>query len=280
VIQTEDPRALREQCETWRKEGLVVGVVPTMGFLHEGHLSLMRIARQRADRVVVTLFVNPSQFGPNEDLDSYPRDLDGDVAKCRAEQVSLLFCPPVSAMYPAGHQSFVDVGQIGEGLCGGRRPGHFRGVCTVVSKLFNLVGACCAVFGEKDYQQLQVIKQFTRDLNFPVEIIPGPIVREPDGLAMSSRNAYLSSEQRVAARCLSRALRQAAAMLEDGPLEGERLLEKARDVIAKEPLARLDYIELRARETLAPVTIAEPGQVVMLGAVFVGTTRLIDNFAF
>jgi pantoate--beta-alanine ligase len=283
-----DPQELRRLCDARRATGQRVGLVPTMGFLHQGHLSLMKRARELADFVVVSIFVNPTQFGPGEDLDRYPQDLPGDLAKCRAAGVDLVFAPERDALYPDGYQTFVEVGALGRGLCGERRPGHFRGVATVVTKLFNLVGPCVAVFGEKDYQQLQVIRRLARDLELPVEVFGAPTVREPDGLAMSSRNSYLTPAERASATCLQRALEAVrVAVRARGRMAASEALAIARGVIEAEPGARVDYVELRDAETLEPrpsvgaggmaVEAVPQGRTLLALAVYFGKTRLIDN---
>ena len=273
-----DPSELSQRCDAFRRSGLRVGFVPTMGYLHEGHLSLVRRARELSETVVVSIFVNPKQFGPGEDLERYPRDLERDRQLCAEAGVAVLFVPEVEAFYPAHFQTHVEVERLSAGLCGGRRPGHFRGVCTVVTKLFHLVGRSVAVFGEKDYQQLQVIRQMVEDLCIPVEVAGSPIVRESDGLAMSSRNRYLAPEQRQAATCLYRALDTVRDRLgQTGELDADEAVALARELIEREPLARVDYVELRRRRTLESVSRAVAGEVVLLLAAFVGETRLIDN---
>jgi pantoate--beta-alanine ligase len=274
-----DPRAMRARVEDHRRDGLRIAVVPTMGYLHEGHLSLLRAARAAADVVVLTIFVNPTQFGPNEDLSRYPRDEDGDIAKARECGIDLAFCPSVEAMYPAGAQTFVEVRELAKPLCGEKRPGHFAGVATVVTKLFNLTQPHVAFFGEKDFQQLAVIRRMVRDLDQGVEIVGMPIVREADGLAMSSRNAYLSAEQRKEALALSAGLAAVETAFKAGVRDAATLVAGARELIAAQPSARIDYIELRDAEELTPIeTITRPA--VMAMAVFMGTTRLIDNRVF
>lgn len=268
---------LRAICDEQRARGKRVGLVPTMGFLHEGHLSLVRLARERADFVVVTIFVNPTQFGEGEDLDRYPSDLPGDLEKLEAAGAHLVFTPLQEAIYPEGFSSYVVVEGLTEGLCGASRAGHFRGVCTVVAKLFNMVGPCVAVFGEKDYQQLQVIRRMALDLDMPVEVVGGAIVREPDGLAMSSRNAYLDTDQRAAATCLQRALQGVREQVERMELTATQATQIAREVIEAAPGTRIDYIEVRHALTLEPLDVITKGQTVMALAVFVGYTRLIDN---
>jgi pantoate--beta-alanine ligase len=273
-----DPSVVRAECDRQRAAGRRVGLVPTMGFLHEGHLSLMRRARELAGYVVVSIFVNPTQFGPHEDLARYPRDMDGDLAKCRDVGVDLVFAPEAAQIYPAGYQTFVEVEHLSQGLCGARRPGHFRGVATVVTKLFNIVGPCVAVFGEKDFQQLQVIRRMALDLNQPVEVVGAPIVREPDGLAMSSRNAYLGPDERRQATCLSRALQAVAVRSErSGGLAAAEAVALARGIVEAEPAARVDYVEVRDVESLEETDRVGDGRAVVALAVFFGKTRLIDN---
>jgi pantoate--beta-alanine ligase len=274
-----DPRAMRARVEDHRRDGLRIAVVPTMGYLHEGHLSLLRAARARADVVILTIFVNPTQFGPNEDLSRYPRDEEGDLAKARPCGIDLAFCPGVEAMYSPGAQTFIEVRELARPMCGEKRPGHFAGVATVVTKLFNLTQPHVAFFGEKDFQQLAVIRRMVRDLDQGVEIVGMPIVREPDGLAMSSRNAYLSPEQRREALALSAGLAAAEAAFRAGERDAATLGALARAPIAAAPSARIDYLELRDADELTPVTtITRPA--VMAMAVFVGTTRLLDNRVF
>jgi len=260
-----------------RAEGQAIGLVPTMGALHEGHLSLIRRARSDCEYVVVTVFVNPTQFPPGEDLERYPRDLEGDVRKAGAAGADLVFAPSVEEMYPPGDATFVEVtGTLVEGLCGPHRPGHFRGVTTVCARLFNIVGADRAYFGEKDYQQLRVIEQMVRDLKLPLEIVPMPTVREPDGLAMSSRSVYLSPEEREAAAVLYRALSQGQKQAAAGERDAAALLATVRAAIEAEPLARLQYAELRDAETLVTLSHLDRPAVLAVAA-FVGKARLIDN---
>lgn len=259
-----------------KRSGKTIGFVPTMGFLHEGHLSLMRMARCRCDVLVASIFVNPTQFGENEDLDAYPRDFERDEALCESEGVDIIFYPEPGTMYFEDSSVWVDEELLSIGLCGGSRPGHFRGVCTVVAKLFNLVQPDLAVFGEKDAQQLRVIERMVRDLNFPVEIIRGAIVREADGLAMSSRNKYLTQEQRQNALCLKQALEHAADMVGQGVHGVEVLKKSMENLISSVPGAEVDYIEFVNDETLQRVSVVESKVLVAL-AVEIGVTRLIDN---
>ena len=271
-----DPRAMRAKAEDLRRDGRRIAVVPTMGALHDGHLALLRAARGKADVVILTIFVNPTQFGPKEDLARYPRDEDGDLAKARGAGIDLAFCPDAAAMYPPGSQTFVEVRELQKPLCGASRPGHFAGVATVVAKLFHITQPHVAVFGEKDYQQLAILRRMTRDLDFGVEIASVPIVREADGLAMSSRNAYLSSDQRRAALSLSAGLAAAEAAFAAGERRAAALVAAAAAPIKAEPAARIDYLELRDAVELSELTTVEQPAVLAM-AVFVGTTRLIDN---
>lgn len=259
-----------------RGEGRRIGFVPTMGALHEGHLSLVRAARARADTVVVSIFVNPSQFGPQEDYRAYPRDLERDSRLLAQEKVDILFTPTAEEIYPADFQSFVTVERLGEPLCGRSRPGHFRGVATVVLKLFNIVQPHLAFFGRKDAQQSVLIRQLVRDLSLPVEIVVCPIVREPDGLALSSRNAYLATAERRAALCLNRALRRAQELIETGERRASEVIGEMRGVLGEETLARIDYVEVVDYGTLQPR--AEVGSETLIAlAVYIGKARLIDN---
>jgi pantoate--beta-alanine ligase len=277
-----DPIEWQARCFAARDGGQRLALVPTMGYLHDGHLSLMREGRRRADAggrpglVVASIFVNPTQFGPGEDLARYPRDLPGDLEKCRAAGVDWVLAPDdPAAMFAAGHQTWVTVEQASQGLCGASRPGHFRGVATVVAKLFNLTRPHLALFGEKDYQQLAVIRAVARDLAFGVEVVGMPVVREADGLARSSRNAYLSAGERVRALALSQALGEAAMAAARGERDAAALSARARWRL-EAAQARIDYVELVHPDTLARVSRAEPGTVMLLAA-FLGTTRLIDN---
>ncbi len=259
-----------------RAAGRRLGVVPTMGCLHEGHASLIRLAKARADVTIVTLFVNPAQFGPNEDFARYPRPFERDAALCEAEGADILFAPEAGAVYAPDASVRIDEDRLSRGLCGASRPGHFRGVCTVVAKLFNLPQPHVAVFGEKDAQQLRIIRRMVRDLDIPVEIVAGPTVREPNGLARSSRNRYLSADERAQAPCLNRALDEAERRVLAGERDTARLRAAMAAEIGRAPLGRVDYIELVDDETLEPVaTLARP--VLAALAVFLGRTRLIDN---
>ena len=270
------PEEMQKTALELKRSGNVIGFVPTMGFLHEGHLSLMRIARSQCDVLVVSIFVNPAQFGPNEDLEAYPRDFERDERLCREEGVDVVFYPEPETMYSDDASVWIDEEQLSIGLCGGARPGHFRGVCTVVAKLFNLVQSDLAVFGEKDAQQLRVIERMVRDLNIPVDIIRGPIVREPDGLAMSSRNKYLDADQRQQALCLKQSLDLAASLVKQGERSVPDLQKKMIEHFQQMPEAEVDYIEFVDDETLVPVTEIASASLVAL-AVRIGETRLIDN---
>lgn len=270
------PEALQQWALARRAEGVRVGLVPTMGFLHEGHLSLIAEAKKRSDAVVVSIFVNPTQFGPNEDFEKYPRDERRDLERCEAAGAAAAFVPAPSAMYAPDASVAVEESRLSRGLCGARRPGHFRGVCTVVAKLFNLAQPSVAVFGQKDFQQAAVVKRMARDLNFPVEIVTAPIVREADGLAKSSRNLYLSPEERKRATGLNRALGLAAEEVkEKGAAPAARIREKAAKALEDAGL-RVDYVELVDAETLEPAAEARRGTA-LLAAVYCGKTRLIDN---
>ena len=268
-------KEVREQVKEWKKQGLSVGFVPTMGYLHEGHKSLMDAARKGNDKVVVSIFVNPMQFGPTEDLATYPRDLDHDAALCESAGVDLIFHPEAEEMYEKDFCSFVDMTGLTEGLCGKTRPIHFRGVCTVVNKLFNIVTPDHAYFGQKDGKQLAVIKRMVRDLNMDIEIVGCPIVREEDGLAKSSRNTYLSHEERKAALILSKtvALGKELAKTEK---DANKVVEAMKKNIETEPLAKIDYVEAVDALSMAPVEKLE-GTCMLAMAVYIGKTRLIDN---
>lgn len=268
---------VRAQVKAWRKEGFSVGLVPTMGFLHEGHKSLIDRAVAENDKVVVSVFVNPMQFGPKEDLASYPRDLDRDAALCEDAGAALIFRPQPSEMYHDDFSSFVDMSTLTGGLCGKTRPIHFRGVCTVVSKLFNIVVPDKAYFGQKDAQQLAVIRHMVRDLNFGIEIVGCPIIREEDGLAKSSRNTYLNEKERQAALVLSRSLKEGKALMDAGEKDTAKIRKVITDMIEKEPLAKIDYVEVVDWNTLESVDKVD-GPVLTAIAVYIGKTRLIDNF--
>ncbi|HEV3457807.1 MAG TPA: pantoate--beta-alanine ligase [Thermoanaerobaculia bacterium] len=277
MICVRDAAALRHELALWRRQGDTVGLVPTMGALHQGHLSLVELARHRVRRVVASVFVNPTQFGPGEDFNLYPRQLGTDSVLLEGAGCDLLFAPDVETLYPPGHSTFVDPGGLAQGLEGERRPGHFRGVATVVCALFNLVRPEVAVFGEKDAQQLAVVRRLVRDLHLGIEIVPGPTVREADGLAMSSRNTYLSADERRAATVLYRALQAAAAAVAAGERQGAEVRRILHQVVEGEPLAHLEYAEVVDAENFQPLaTLA--GRVVLPVAARLGKTRLIDNF--
>lgn len=269
-------KRMRDFVRQERQAGRRVGLVPTMGYLHQGHLSLVAAARQAADTVVMSIFVNPLQFGVGEDYEVYPRDLTRDAGLAEAAGVAAIFAPSVAEMYPPGYSTFVEVENLTEGLCGASRPGHFRGVTTVVSKLFNIVQPDVAVFGQKDFQQAVVIQRMVRDLNLPLEIIVAPIVREADGLAMSSRNTYLSPEQRTASLVLYRSLKLAEERIAAGERQAAQLKQTLVDFIGAEPQANIDYVEIVDAESLKPLAELQ-GRVLIALAVRFGSTRLIDN---
>ena len=272
-------REMQEISDRLRQEGKRIGLVPTMGYLHEAHLSLVKKAKVSCDVVVASIFVNPTQFGPDEDFKRYPRDEKGDKTKLEAEGVGFLFIPEIDDMFPLGYQTYVDVTAVSKGLCGDFRPGHFRGVATVVAKLFNIVKPHAAVFGEKDYQQLIVIKKMVKDLDFDIEIIPGVLIREEDGLAMSSRNAYLSSEERRRALVLYRSLIKGKDLFTSGEKRAFILLRTVKESIESIKGVTLQYVEIRDAETFEKVeTVTSPS--VMAVAAMVGKTRLIDNMIF
>ncbi|WP_305045668.1 pantoate--beta-alanine ligase [Geoalkalibacter sp.] len=271
-----DIQDMQQRCLAARGEGKRLAFVPTMGYLHEGHLSLLRAARAAGDVVVLSIFVNPTQFGAGEDFDSYPRDLSRDAEMARAVGTDWLFAPRASAMYPAGFSTWVEVEGLTGNLCGASRPGHFRGVTTVVCKLFNIVQPHVAFFGQKDFQQLAVIRRMSADLNLPVEVRGLPIVREADGLAMSSRNVKLTPDQRRQALALFDGIRLAAAQVKAGERDSRRVLAAVRERIQQEPEARIDYIQVCHDETLSDLETIGPHAVLLL-AVRVGATRLIDN---
>ena len=270
---------VREQVKAWKAQGLKVGFVPTMGYLHEGHESLIKKASEENDRVVVSIFVNPIQFGPKEDLASYPRDLDRDSKVCEIAGANLIFHPENEEMYHEDFCTFVDMNGLTKELCGKSRPIHFRGVCTVVNKLFNIVSPHKAYFGQKDAQQLAVIKRMVRDLNIDVEIVGCPIVREEDGLSKSSRNTYLSTEERQAATILNKSLVKAKELIALGERNADKVIKTIEEIIALEPLAKIDYIQIVDSLSIEPVEVLEKSVLVAI-AVFIGKTRLIDNFTF
>lgn len=269
----------REQIAQWKKQGRTVGLVPTMGFLHKGHISLIKKARTENDRVVVSIFVNPIQFGEGEDFEKYPRDTESDLQICENAKVDMVFCPTVSEMYPSKNLVYIDVYELGNTLCGAARQGHFRGVCTVVAKLFSILTPNKAYFGQKDAQQLVIIKKMTEDLNFNIEIIACPIIRENDGLAMSSRNTYLTKEERQSALILSKSLEKAKLLLKNGERNVNIIKETMLKEIEKEKNAKIDYVEIVDSNNLSKVDTIEKPVLVAL-AVFIGKVRLIDNYFF
>jgi pantoate--beta-alanine ligase len=273
----EEIKKVRETVKSWKQEGLSVGFVPTMGYLHEGHKSLIDAARRENDRVVVSIFVNPMQFGPSEDFASYPRDLEKDAKLCEDAGVDVIFHPKAEEMYEDNFCSYVDMNGLTTELCGKSRPIHFRGVQTVVLKLFHIVTPDRAYFGQKDAQQLAVIKRMVRDLNVDTQIIGCPIIREEDGLAKSSRNTYLSTEERQAALVLSRSLQTGKALVESGETSTAKIKEAISAELEKEPLAKIDYVDVVNFDTITPIDTLS-GSVLVAIAVYIGKTRLIDNF--
>lgn len=270
---------VRQTVKAWKREGLSIGFVPTMGYLHEGHQSLIKRAVQENDRVVVSIFVNPMQFGPSEDFNSYPRDLEHDAAICEKTGAHLIFHPDASEMYKPDFCTYVDMDGLTKGLCGKSRPVHFRGVCTVVNKLFNIVGADRAYFGQKDAQQLAVIKRMVRDLNMDIEIVGCPIIREEDGLAKSSRNTYLNEAERKAALILNKSLAIGKKLLVNGERNAKNVIDSITENINTEPLAKIDYVDVVDSISLEKVDKIERSVLVAI-AVYIGKTRLIDNFSF
>ncbi len=277
MIVTTTIEETRKQVKEWKKAGLTVGLVPTMGFLHEGHASLIKRAVAENDRVVVSDFVNPTQFGPNEDLAAYPRDFERDSEICESVGAHLIFHPEPAEMYHSP-RTYVNIEELSQTLCGVTRPIHFRGVCTVVSKLFNIVQPDRAYFGQKDAQQLAIIRKMVIDLNFDIEIVGCPIIREEDGLAKSSRNTYLSPEERQAALCLSRAVAKGQEVIAKG-ISAEAVVSEMKAVIEAEPLARIDYVQVVDALSMQPVETVEESVLVAM-AVYIGKTRLIDNFSY
>ena len=268
---------VRKQVKEWRRQGLSVGLVPTMGYLHEGHKSLIERAVAENDRVVVSDFVNPIQFGVNEDLATYPRDIEADKRLCEQAGADLIFHPEAGEMYAPDFSTYVEMQKVSEGLCGKTRPTHFRGVCTVVCKLFHIVMPDRAYFGQKDAQQLAVIRRMVRDLDLDIQIVGCPIIREEDGLAKSSRNTYLSREERKAALVLSRAVFLGEDLMKKGERDADTILAAMRSLIEQEPLAKIDYVEMVDADSIEPLARAR-GRVLTAMAVYIGTTRLIDNF--
>lgn len=269
---------VRECIKEWRKEGLSIGFIPTMGYLHEGHQSLIKRAAEN-DRIVVSIFINPMQFGPKEDLASYPRDLERDSKLCKENGVDLIFYPQPEEMYELDFCSYVDMSILTEELCGLSRPVHFRGVCTVVIKLFNIITPDTAYFGEKDAQQLAIIKRMVRDLNVNVEVVGCPIIREMDGLAKSSRNTYLNADERKAALVLYNSIKLGKKLIQDGERDTAVLIKEMKEFIEKEPLAKIDY--LKAVDAISMIQVEKLDRTTLIAmAVFIGETRLIDNFTF
>jgi pantoate--beta-alanine ligase len=267
---------IKTEINRQRAEGKSIGFVPTMGFLHEGHLSLVRESLQKTDCTVVSIFVNPTQFGPQEDFKKYPRDLERDADILEKEGVDVVFVPDQNEMYPQGYKTFVEVQDLQDKLCGISRPGHFKGVCTVVLKLFQIVGPDIAFFGQKDAQQALILERMVRDLNLSVDIDVLSIVREADGLALSSRNVYLNTEERKAALCLIKSLKKAEQMIDEGERESNRIIQTMQQVINSEPLARVDYLEIVDLDNLDPLVKIE-GEALVALAVSIGKIRLIDN---
>ncbi len=275
ILKTVDE--VRNQVKAWKKEGLSVGLVPTMGYLHEGHQSLIKKSVEQNDKTVVSVFVNPMQFGPTEDLESYPRDLDADAKLCEETGADVIFHPEPEEMYRPGFCSYVNMTGLPDALCGLTRPVHFKGVCTVVNKLFNIVQPDRAYFGQKDAQQLAIIMRMVTDLNMDIEIVGCPIVREPDGLAKSSRNIYLTKEERQAAVVLSKAVNLGKEMIEKGERDAHAVVAAMKELISAEPLADIDYVEMVNMDTMKAIDTVE-GHVLCAMAVRFGKARLIDNF--
>lgn len=269
--------AMQKLSVSWRKKGETIAFVPTMGFLHKGHLSLLKIAKKKARRVVISIFVNPTQFGPNEDFSTYPRNLERDIQLVKELGVDAVFLPSEKNYYPDGFQTFVDLAHMTQALCGVRRPGHFKGVTTIVTKLFNTVMPDVAIFGKKDYQQFCVIKQMTKDLNLPIKIVGAPIIREKDGLAMSSRNVYLSEQERISALSLYQSLKLAKTLIDGGSKNTKPIVNSMKKLINKHPSVKIDYVECLDADSLIPLTTLKPKKTLFALAVFVGKTRLIDN---
>lgn len=270
---------VRNTVKEWRKNDLTIGFVATMGCLHEGHKSLIKKAIRENNKVVVSIFVNPTQFGPNEDYEKYPRDMEADLKMCTYENVDLVFAPDTVEMYKESNLSYVDINKLGDGLCGEKRAGHFRGVCTVVSKLFNIITPNRAYFGQKDYQQLAIIRRMVKDLDFNIEVVSCPTVRQEDGLAISSRNHYLSSDERTFALVLPRTLELAKKLLEDGEKKADIIKGLIIKELMGEPMISIDYVEVVDADELKPIQIIT-GTILVAVAIFVGKTRLIDNFLF
>jgi pantoate--beta-alanine ligase len=267
---------MQEASERWRNNDEIIVLVPTMGFLHEGHLELLRVGREKGDKLIMSIFVNPTQFGPQEDYDKYPRDTEGDLEKARSKGVDAVFMPSAMEMYPDGFQTTVTVEKVTQYLCGRSRPGHFSGVTTVVAKLFNITKPHRAIFGEKDYQQLVVIRQMVRDLNMGIDIIGVPTVRERDGLAMSSRNSYLTPDERESALSLKKGMEMAGAMVAKGEKDSAKIIGAVRELILSHPFTEIDYVTICNSENLTDIETVEESALLAL-AVKVGRARLIDN---
>lgn len=270
-------KEVREYINEWRKEGKSIGLVPTMGYLHEGHQSLIAASVRENDKTVVSVFVNPTQFGPNEDFEAYPRDIEKDSALCEETGADLIFNPQAEEMYPEGFCSYANITGLSDALCGKSRPIHFKGVCTVVSKLFNIVTPDKAYFGEKDAQQLAIIRRMVRDMNYQLEIVGCPIIREEDGLAKSSRNTYLNNQERQAALVLSKSIFAGRKMVEEGEKDANKIISCMKDIISSEKLANIDYVEMVNMDTMKNIDTVS-GNVLCAIAVYIGKTRLIDNF--
>lgn len=278
IRKIETIKEMQNLSEKLRREGKIIGFVPTMGYFHEGHMSLMRKAREKDDIVVVSIFVNPTQFGPGEDFNRYPRDLEGDIKKADEIGVDIIFTPSADEMYPSDYKTYVEVEELSSKLCGAFRPGHFKGVATIVTKLFMIVKPHRAYLGKKDFQQLKIIERLVKDLNFDIEIVPLPIVREKDGLAMSSRNVYFSKEKRESALSLSQALDLAKSLIENGEKDPKIIEKKMRELILSYPhVKKIDYVALVDPENFVPVSEVREGTLIAL-AVWVGEARLIDNW--
>jgi pantoate--beta-alanine ligase len=275
-----NPSQMQNLMLSLKKQGKKIGFVPTMGYLHEGHLSLIRCSKKENDITVVSIFVNPIQFGANEDFGRYPRDFERDKSLCEKENVDYIFYPSYEEMYPDGFQTYVEVAELSKGLCGDFRPGHFKGVATVVAKLFNIVCPDNAYFGKKDFQQLKVIQRMVKDLNFQVNVVGCPVVRESDDLAMSSRNKYISDEERESALYISKVLFEAKRMFEDGITDPNLIKERVRQIISQaKHLKEIQYVEIVDSNTLKPVDKVKKSDVLAV-AVYIGNTRLIDNIEF
>ncbi len=271
------PKIIQKTSLALKRRGQTIAFVPTMGFLHEGHITLLRRARQAGDVVVLSIFVNPTQFGPKEDFKKYPRDMKSDLKKAAAAGVDFVFAPTPSSLYADSFETYLEVTNATRELCGQFRPGHFRGVTTIVAKLFNLIQPDIAFFGKKDFQQYAVIRRMVNDLNFPVKIIGVDTVREPDGLAMSSRNVYLNDQQRLAALCLSRGLKKIKTAVRGGKKDLKKLIGILQQEIKREPSVKIQYVKAVDKDSIQPLAVYRPGKTLFAVAVFIGKTRLIDN---